>query len=354
MTAAPQVRVSPYLLFVEFMEKAGLSAERELEKSLLPSIAYRDPETLVPIHLAHDLLERGARALGLPDFGFVVGQQARVESLGVFGKTLRRALTLHDALGKMRMMFALYSSGERIWWRCGQHRVFFYHTYTTESGIGKRFAQQCILLLMRDFVRLAAGPTWQPDEVLWAGPSSDIPTMCLVFDGARICRSELSAMVFPEELLSRSLAQFPSGISRSDESEMAAFEATAPSDDFVGSIQQVISTLMGHGQCQLGEIANAIGMHPRTLQRRLAVYDEDYSDILSQVRFETALRLMRDPDLRMVEIAFELGYTDPSNFTRAFRGWTGLTPKDFRRLRIDRDDSPAGRPDSLALDPVAK
>jgi AraC-like DNA-binding protein len=54
---------------------------------------------------------------------------------------------------------------------------------------------------------------------------------------------------------------------------------------------------------------------------------------LTEVRFETALRLMSDPTLRVIDVAYELGYTDASNFTRAFRSWTGLTPLEFRRRR---------------------
>ena len=95
MTPAPQVRSSAYFPFVQFMEDIGAPVERGLEEALVPAIVRRDPETLVPVHLAHAFLERNARAIGLPDFGFVVGQNARIcrDRLGSFGSKSVSALS---------------------------------------------------------------------------------------------------------------------------------------------------------------------------------------------------------------------------------------------------------------------
>ncbi|MCG6858361.1 MAG: helix-turn-helix transcriptional regulator [Salaquimonas sp.] len=87
---------------------------------------------------------------------------------------------------------------------------------------------------------------------------------------------------------------------------------------------------MTEGQCGLEQVARALGLHPRTLQRRLAASGQDYSEILAQARFEKALRLMDDPTLRIFDIALELGFLDTSNFSRSFRLWTGVTPSIFR------------------------
>lgn len=109
MTPAPQVRSSAYLPFIAFMERAGAPVARDLEEALVPAFVHRDPEILVPTHLAHSFLERSARAVGLPDYGFSVGRNAGIKDLGAFGRSLRRSLTLHDALGKFQSQFALYS-----------------------------------------------------------------------------------------------------------------------------------------------------------------------------------------------------------------------------------------------------
>lgn len=332
MIPAPQVRSSAYLAFVEFMEKAGVPFGQWLEDDLVPSLVYRDRETLVPVHLAHSFLQRSARTLGLPELGFVVGQNARVADLGAFGRSLQRSLTLHDAVGKLRSKFPLFSSAERIWCSRVGHNVLFCHAYKYEMGVGSRYGQQCALLLMRDVVRLAAGPTWQPKHV-FATPLLETMSLEQVFEGASVHRAQFSGFIFPADLLSERFSEHRAGGTSNPDHDLEPFEPSAPASDFVGSVRQVISALMKHGRFQLDEIAEAVGMHSRTLQRRLSEADEEFSQLLAEVRFEAALALLNDPKLRVIDIAHELGYRDPSNFTRAFRYWTGTTPQEFRRRR---------------------
>ncbi|MCK1513880.1 helix-turn-helix domain-containing protein [Bradyrhizobium sp. 190] len=332
MIATPQARASAYFPFIHFLENIGASFERFLDKELVTAIAREDHETLIPVHLAHAFLDKGAQLAGLSDFGFVVGEHARVAALGAFGRSLLRSLTLHDALGKLRSSFALYSSAERIWWYRSDGKIYICHAYVRKTGAGSRHGQQCALLLLRDLVRLAAGPNWQPKEVLSINPLLDAAPMTEVFDGAEVRHSKFCGFAFPQEFMTLSY-RFQDDAARCCEFDPKNFEASAPATDFVGSIRQVIAALMKQGKCELSQVANAIGIKPRTLQRRLSQAHEEYSEVLASLRLETAFRLMNDPGRRLIDIAYELGYADPSNFTRAFRGWTGVTPSQFRQLR---------------------
>lgn len=166
VTPVPQVRAGAYLPFVEFMERLGAPYERDLERELIPAVIHRNPEALVPVHLAHSFLARSARCAGITSLGYIVGHGVRIEDLGAFGRSLVRSLTLHDALGKLRSQFPFYGSAEQIWWAFLGPNIQFLHRQVHETGPGGRDAQQCALLLMRDVVRLAAGRDWQPGEVL--------------------------------------------------------------------------------------------------------------------------------------------------------------------------------------------
>lgn len=79
------------------------------------------------------------------------------------------------------------------------------------------------------------------------------------------------------------------------------------------------------------EVAREVHVSARTLKRKLAALGTSYSAILDEVRRQRALLLLEDRALGMGEIATRLGYTEVANFTRAFRGWTGMTPGAFRR-----------------------
>lgn len=331
MKALPQVRSSAYLPFVAFLERTGESVERGAEGGLIPAVAYRDPEALVPIHLAHSYLERGARSLDLDDFGILVGAQMTVAELGAFGRSLQRSLTLHDALNKFHASYDLFSSAEHIWWTKGNEDAYFLHQYTCVTGRGSRHARHCALLLMRDVVRMAAGKSWQPERVLTTD-RGDIPALQAAFHDAEIRFAKASGIAIPFGLLSLPLRH----VNAARFHDEGAFGDLVPSNNFVGSLRQVIATFMAEGKCRLEDVAPAVGLHPRALQRRLAASGQDYSEILSEVRFEAALRLMADPDLRVFDIALALGFQDPPNFSRCFRQWTGITPSRFRETSIAR------------------
>lgn len=79
------------------------------------------------------------------------------------------------------------------------------------------------------------------------------------------------------------------------------------------------------------EVAKRLHISERTLKRRLAQLDTSFAEILEEERRERALLLLRNLELSIEEIADRLGYTDPANFSRAFRRWTQTTPRNYRR-----------------------
>lgn len=89
--------------------------------------------------------------------------------------------------------------------------------------------------------------------------------------------------------------------------------------------------LQRDGPLSFNQVAVTLRMSPRTLKRRLAESGVRFSDLIEKARRERALLLLRSPELSLDEIADKLGYSTLSNFTRAFRRWTGLTPSVYRR-----------------------
>lgn len=320
MQQFPQVRVSAYLPFARYMDRVGVEWKQGTNRTLLKALAEENVEALVPIHVAHAFLARCARSSGISDLGYVAGLTETVAGLGAFGRNLQRSLTLYDAMKKIYSTFAHYSSAERLWWRQSGRNVEFLHRHLYETGPGSLYAQQCALLLMRDLVRLAAGPQWQPKAVLIT-PRHDVPLTRRTFGSAEVLLGEYCGIIFPVELMCLPFSRLLGGV------------ATIPAHDFVGSVKHAIATtLMAEGNTCLDPIAEALGMHPRTLQRNLSDNGIEYSQLLTEIRFETAATLLEDPDRRVIDVAFEVGYTDSANFTRAFRQWTGVPPSDFRRL----------------------
>ncbi|MHA6614785.1 helix-turn-helix domain-containing protein [Photobacterium damselae] len=74
------------------------------------------------------------------------------------------------------------------------------------------------------------------------------------------------------------------------------------------------------------DIASYLGISFRTLNRRLAEAETSYRSILQEYRLEKALNLLNNDKINMAEIAFRLGFSDLSTFSRAFKRWTGECP----------------------------
>jgi AraC-like DNA-binding protein len=79
------------------------------------------------------------------------------------------------------------------------------------------------------------------------------------------------------------------------------------------------------------EVARALGMSPRALQRRLTIEETTYAALLDDTRRELALAYLREGRYSMTDIGYLLGFSGAASFTRAFRRWTGKTPSDYQR-----------------------
>ncbi len=81
----------------------------------------------------------------------------------------------------------------------------------------------------------------------------------------------------------------------------------------------------------LAELAGAVTLSERTLRRRLAELGSGYRQLLEQQRSEWAAELVADSHEPLSEVAARLGFTDPSNFGKAFKRWHGISPDRYRR-----------------------
>jgi AraC-like DNA-binding protein len=100
--------------------------------------------------------------------------------------------------------------------------------------------------------------------------------------------------------------------------------------DLGGLVQLQIECLLSDRALQIDLVAETLAISSRSLQRALASQGRTYSRLLSETRIRQAARWLEGTDKSIAEIAFDLGYQDSSNFTRAFRLQTGLSPRAFR------------------------
>jgi AraC-like DNA-binding protein len=110
-------------------------------------------------------------------------------------------------------------------------------------------------------------------------------------------------------------------------------QVNAPAQNLAGSLRQLIRLLLEDRSFNIHVVAEAAGMSTRSFQRQLAATGLNYSRLVDEVRFESAVTQLLEPTIPITEIAYDLGYTDVANFTRAFKRWAGVSPKEFRCQR---------------------
>jgi AraC-like DNA-binding protein len=87
------------------------------------------------------------------------------------------------------------------------------------------------------------------------------------------------------------------------------------------------------GRPSQGEIAIKLNTSLRSLQRKLHQQDTSFKELLNDTQRELALSYIRDSNRSIGEITYLLGFSEPSNFTRAFKRWTGKSPGEYRDNR---------------------
>jgi AraC-like DNA-binding protein len=100
--------------------------------------------------------------------------------------------------------------------------------------------------------------------------------------------------------------------------------------EIVSAVKLMLPSYLDDRIPTIAEIAEIAGISIRSFQRKLSSADVTYSDLLDGARFENAAKLLRDTDAKIIDVAFCSGYSDPAHFTRAFRRFSGITPREFR------------------------
>ena len=94
------------------------------------------------------------------------------------------------------------------------------------------------------------------------------------------------------------------------------------------SICEVVATLMRDGEASLPKAALALGLSPRSLQRRLSDTGTSFSELVAEVRLDTACHLLRKSDLSLATIASRLGYNSPADLADHYPKffWSSVEP----------------------------
>jgi AraC-like DNA-binding protein len=336
----PQMRVLVVRPFVRTLLCMGVDVGVLLRRAGLPVDAEGDGNRLVSSIAVFDFLEDAARLGTVEGLGLVAASRSWPEDLGWYGRLLLHSHTGAEMLVRSQYLIRALHSGQLIWAEPFGEQLRVCIAFVKDLKRGRREAEHFVLLASINTCRVFAGRDWRPTEVqLQSGPNRKLSQHEALAEARVRFRQPCTSFLVPRAVLSR-----PVPAARRDAPEyqaelQARFLETAPALEDLSAVRQTVRVLLSQGAPAIEQTAEALAVSPRTLQRRLAADALTYSRLLDQVRFERARELLADRHVRTIDVAFELGYTDQSNFSRAFRRWVGISPGAYRRARLQDGDA---------------
>lgn len=138
-------------------------------------------------------------------------------------------------------------------------------------------------------------------------------------------------IVFPQRNLQHKFYQSNPELAESIDNWMNEYLSAFEVSSLAAKVSGLLLRKLPDGEFTQYDVASELALSARSLQRGLQKEATSFKALLEQVRKDMALQYMRDNRLSLIEICCMLGFSDQSNFTKAFKRWTGQTPKSYRR-----------------------
>lgn len=308
------------------------TADRALACVGLARETLADPANRVPIELHHLLFEILAGE-EQPEIGFHMRTSAsmRCVDFGPLGLTIKSAPTLRRSFERLDRyaklynpysVFAFADKGAECWW---------INYRAAPDNDGAKLSNEAALGTFVSLWRDANGDEFNPKRVQFTHlPVSDVKPLedyfkCPVTHGA-----EVDAIIMHQQDVDRPNRVGDQHIWNFLRGHLEQILRTTMPDRIDRDVVIQVAKTLSDGVPRLEDVACHLGIGSRTLQRRLAELGHNYQSLVDEARREVALKLVGEGHHSLVEVAFLTGFSEQSSFTRAFKRWSGKTPRTYR------------------------
>jgi AraC-like DNA-binding protein len=316
---------------VGLAEEYGACREAILKDAGVSQESLDDPEARIDAEAFARVIVDALEQSGEPALGIRLGSQLRVTTHGILGYAAMASATLAEALSLIT--------------RYVQTRTpLLVASFSVRRGIATLRIEEAAILgeIRRPLLEISTATVNAVARFLTDGEfeceSVRFPFAepeyaaeyravfgCPVLFGAEAAEIRFDSSFLARPLLLADEAAKLQAAKRCEE-ELLAIEK---SDDLE---QRIRARLLKTTDLilSLDQVAKDLAMSPRTVRRRLQNSGTSFQRVLNSVRKDLAIDYLRTTPLAVSEIADRLGYTNQSSFGRAFKGWTGLSPRHFR------------------------
>ncbi|MDM0001992.1 AraC family transcriptional regulator [Variovorax sp. J22P240] len=316
---------------VDALAALGVGVDAIFEGTGIASGAIADPEARISHRQKIALFDNVMRLSPEPAIGLIAGRRQRISDFGVFGYAVLTSATLADAvtfgIQHVRLVGPVLEKSFRVE---GEVAIFEGHDVMALGPLLPLASEFWFSSIHALFCRVLERP-YESRRLLLPYPA---PSYARLYEEVLLCPVEFDAGVMQWEF-DAELLNLPLPNANPITADVCASFCARMLED-IGQEHALVKTIKEACLNRMDDLPRAeqmagqLHLSTRTLHRRLVDAGTSYQAIIDGIRERLAIEFLERTDLSVDEIAERSGFSDVSNFRKAFKKWTGQTPAYFR------------------------
>ena len=331
MSAIPIFRSAHLLPYLTFLRELGAPVEKELRRAKLPAEIPDKPDGYLPKLPVLVFLDNISQREGIDECGLRTAHYQKTNRLTqLLFSHIAGAPTLKSALELFARFVRIEDVSVKLWlaYETNHVRVCIHDSTPDVTATNLRIADWTQLTLFLKIIQMFTGNNWYPKRMGFAANASLHNYAYAQFPNTELhINQQYSWIEMPYHLLTLSSASH----AQPSTTKIAAISETSLDINLPTALMHLINSYLHDDTLSINTLAEISGMSLRSLQRRLSETGTSYSELLEQVRIEKSMEMLENFESKIIDVAYSMGYSDPSHFSRAFRRVTGFSPRIYRQ-----------------------
>jgi len=335
-SAEPKTIISWANAIAMALETQGINSAELFAQADIPYLSTSESTNQVEARKITHLFNLAVKATNNPSFGLLTSLHFHPASLHALGFSLFASSSLNEFCLRLVRYFRLVSDNadHHLIEESDRYRFVIEAINPAVSKESLDGWTGAIVHLCRSIYR----PDFAPIKVQLERPQPDSHAE----DFERFFRAPVTfgapsnAIYFKKEDMTALLPAGNVELARRNDEVIIEHLARRDKEDIVRQVEAQIVELLPSGECSKERIASRLNVSLRNLHNKLEQKNTSYQEILENLRSELARQYIDQKNISISEITFLLGFSDTSNFSRAFRRWTGLSPSQYRKQSDNR------------------
>ncbi len=320
------------LRHLERMTRWGVDRPNLLRAAKIDETQLRDPDARIPLSAVVRLWQAAAQHVPDPAFGLRLGGDACAREFGLVGYTMALSATVGAALTRLTRYDRIVSESLVVHLDTGAEGTWVRVDSEPALQAFRPAADARLAALLSVCREIAAAPIAPLTVHLPYRRPADVKEYEKFFRAPLEFGAPATALLLGQDDLARPVSSSDEVLAGYlDHLAQQILTSLGTEHTIRDHVRRLLWSSLSDGVPDLDEVGRRLGMSARTLQRRLRDEGTTFAAVLSGIRQDMARPLLRDGRLAVSEVAYLLGYEDPSSFQRAFRRWSGRSPRAFRQ-----------------------